>query len=268
MIDLVEVLKYILLGIVQGVCEVIPVSSSAHLIICERIIGISSNDLFLEMFLHIASLIAILIFERKIIISLIKGFFLYLFGKKEEKDSFLMVIYLVIVTIPLVVFTIIFENVIYYVSASLFIIGLCLVFNGILLNICNRIKTKREKMNYKDALTMGLFQCMGAFPGISRSGSCLCGAFARGLSKDKASDFAFLMFIPVMFGVIAKTLMSVENLSIDVSKIPLLFISFIVSGYFTYWSLGFLKKMIDKGRVVIFSYYTLILGIVLIIWNF
>ena len=85
---MIEVLKYILLGIVQGVCEVIPVSSSAHLIICEKIIGISSDDLFLEMFLHVASLIAILIYERKLVFSLVKGFFLYLFGKKEEKENF------------------------------------------------------------------------------------------------------------------------------------------------------------------------------------
>lgn len=264
---MIEALKYILLGIVQGVCEVIPVSSSAHLIICEKIIGISSDDLFLEMFLHVASLIAILIYERKLVFSLAKGFFLYLFGKKEEKENFMMVIYLFISTIPLVLFTVFFESVIYYISSSLLLIGLCLVINGIFLNICNRVKTKRDKINCKDAVTIGLFQCLGAMPGISRSGSCLCGAFIRGIDRSKASDFAFLMFIPVMLGVIFKTFMSFNNINMDVSKIPLLFISFIASSYFTFWSLGVLKKVIDNGKVVIFSYYTFILGLILIVWN-
>lgn len=260
-----KAIKYIIIGLVQGISEVLPISSSAHLLICEYILNIESEGLFLEVFLHSASLLAIILYQRKEIINLIKGFFKYLFGKKECKKEFQVVIYLLLATIPLVIFTLIFEKTIDYVSSSLLFVGLFLVINGLMLNFFTSTKGSHSELKTKDAITIGLFQSVGAFAGISRSGSCLCGGLASGLSVKETKKFVFLLFIPVMFGAIIKTFWN-YNVLTEIN-ISFYILSFIVAGIATYISLILFSKIIEKGKIKYFGYYTFILGAIIIIWN-
>lgn len=267
---MIDVIKYIILGLVQGVAEVLPISSSAHLLIVQDIMGISDNTLTFEVLLHLASLIAIFVFLWKKIVNLVKGFCLYVFKKnKDYKLEFKYCLFLVLSTIPTVIFTLIFKDLIDTLSSTLWFVGMLLMINGILLMVLTRIKGERtaSELNYKDALLIGCFQCAGVFPGISRSGSCLCGAFTRKIEKETAADYAFLMFIPAVLGATVLEFLKFESTSIDSNMIVLYAISFIIAMITTYFSFKILLSVIRKGKLSYFSYYCLAVGLAVLIYG-
>ena len=178
---MIEFIKYIIIGLIQGITEVLPVSSSGHLTIVEHMMGINNDNLAFEVFLHLASFIAVIAFLYKPLIKIIKGSFLYLFKKKKEYFlEWKYLICVIISTIPIVLFTIFIKR-LGYNTSPLFVIGISLIFNAAMLFLLSKIKgeRKKEEITIKDALVIGLFQCFGVFPGISRSGSCICGAMVR-----------------------------------------------------------------------------------------
>ena len=186
-----------------------PISSSAHLIIFGELLNIYSEDLTIEVFLHFASLVAVLFFMRKKIKVLIIGFCLYIIKKeKKHKNDFLMILYLIISTIPVCVVAILFNDKINYLETNLLLIGCLLILNGFILLLISK-RNDKNTINFKDALFIGLTQCIGILPGISRSGSCLVGANSRSINKDLAADYAFLLFVPASFGA---TLLKVKNI--------------------------------------------------------
>lgn len=268
---MLEVLKYILLGLVQGLAEVLPISSSAHLIIAQEILGISEEGLTFEIFLHLASLMAILVFLWKKFWKLLKGFFLYLFKKQEEnKREFMYCWYIVISTIPTVIFTLVLKDLVDLASSTLWVVGLLLIINAIMLFFLTRIQgiRKEEDLNWKDALVIGCFQCAGIFPGISRSGSCISGAFARKIDKETAADYAFIMFIPAVVGATVLELTHISEMTIVSSQIPLYLISFIIAGLATYFAFKLLLTVIRKGKLSYFSIYCALVGTATIIYSF
>ncbi len=258
-----EIIKFLIIGIVQGLGEVLPISSSAHLIIVEELLGINSNNLTLEIFLHLASLIAILFFLRKRLIKLISGFIKYIFKKdKESWLEFKIGCFLIISTIPIVIVAILFDDLITKVSRNITLIGVFLVINGFLLMIINNINGNKtiEKMRFLDALTIGVFQCFGIMPGISRSGSCIYGANFRKLEKEVAAEYAFLLFIPAVVGATALEFKNFGNLIVE-SDLWMYLITFMVTAIVTYLAFGILLKMIKKGKMRYFGYYCIIIGI-------
>lgn len=266
---MIEILKYIFLGLVQGIAEVLPISSSAHLVIVSDVFGINTPASF-EVFLHIASLIAVLIFLRKKLWQLIKGFFGYIFKRKEEyKKDFMYCIYVVVSTLIVVIATLIFGNYSDKVANMLWLVGLLLVINAILLFVLTQIKGNRtrEELNIKDSIVIGAFQCLGVMPGISRSGSCLCGAFARKIDKETAADYAFILFVPAMVGATILNLKDLLGLFSDSSLIGYYLLSFFVTLVITYVAFAFLLKIIRKGKLNYFGYYCLVVGALVFIYG-
>ncbi len=266
---MIEWIKYIILGLVQGIAEVLPISSSAHLIIAGELVGTDNNIAF-EVFLHIASLIAVCVYLRKTLWKLIKGFFGYIFKRKEEyKGDFKYCLYVILSTLVVVVFTLLFEDYVDFAANTLWIIGLALVVNGILLFILSQVKgfRKVDEINYKDALTVGLFQCLGIFPGISRSGSCLCGSFARKIDKETAAEYAFILFVPAMLGATVLKFTHIADMIVDGSMMGYYIISFIITLFTTYFAFKFLLTIIRKGKLHYFGYYCLAVGASVFIYD-
>lgn len=266
---IIDVLKYIVLGLVQGITEVLPISSSAHLLIFGEVLNIADDSMFLEVILHVASLIAVVFFMRHKLLSLIYGFFKYLFKKeKGYLNDFKYVCFIIISTLIVVVFTLLFKDIVDKVTTNLSIIGILLIINGISLHIFSNKSGNRtrENMNCKDALAVGLFECMGVFPGISRSGSCLCGGLARNLDKETAADYAFILFIPACLGGLVLELVDFNVGALD-GMIALYSISFIVSLVSTYFAFKFFLKVIKSKKLSWFSVYTIILGLIVFLIN-
>ncbi len=267
---LVGLLKYILLGILQGICEILPISSSGHLIIVSTILGVKEDNLTFEVFLHLASLLAILFFLRKKIKQMIVGCFLYLFKKdRDYQNEFYYFLKLIIATIPLVLFTLIMKK-LGYQTSRLLIVGICLIVNAMLLFFSkkNALKSFKQEVSFKDAVVIGAFQMIGLFPGISRSGSCLCGCFKQKIDKEKAQEFAFMMFIPSAIGAVVLEMDNLKQLfSLPSIDLACYFIAFFLAMITTYISFQFLSKIIRDNKLSYFSLYCILVGMIVIIYS-
>lgn len=162
----------------------------------------------------------------------------------------------------MVLFTLLFEDFVDLVSETLWFIGLLLVINGILLFILTQINGTREKddLNIYDALVIGMFECLGIFPGISRSGSCLCGAFSRKVDKETAADYAFILFVPAMLGATVLKFTHIAEMVVSGGMLGYYILSFLVTIVTTYFAFEFLLKIIRKGKLNYFGYYCLFVG--------
>lgn len=266
---MIEVLKYILLGLIQGIAEVLPISSSGHLLIFEEVLGVNDESLTFEIFLHLASLIAIIAYLWKKLIKLIKGFFLYIIKRDEiYKLDFKYCLYIVISTIPTVIFTLIFKDLLSGLVSKVWFVGIMLIINGALLLIISKINGNRTEkdLNYKDAIVIGLFQSIGILPGISRSGSCLNGAFIRKIDKQTACDYAFVMFVPAVLGATVLELFKFDSITLN-APIWLYLLSFVVTLVTTYFAFKFLLNIIRKGKLKYFSFYCFMMGLFALIYG-
>ena len=263
---MVKLLKYLFIGLVQGISEVLPISSSGHLILVQYMLGIGEEGLAFEIFLHLASLFAVIFFLRKRIWKLLTGFCKFVFKKdKESKNDFMYCIYLLISTIPAVIAALFLKK--YIETSSILVVGILLLVNATMLLVLTRFKgTKKiSEMKWHNALTIGLFQCAGMFPGISRSGSCLCGAFTNKLDKEEAADYAFLLFIPAVLGAVVLDLPSIGALFTD-PDIWFILAAFVVTLFTTYYAFKILLTIIRKGKLSYFSYYCYLVGGITIIY--
>ena len=264
---MIEIIKYFLIGIIQGITEVLPISSSAHLIIFGDIFKIN-NTISYELFLHIASLVAVIIYLRKEVLIIISGAFRYLFLKdKMYFKDFYYIICLIISTLIASLFSFLFSGYLDKINNYIFMIGILLIVNGIMLFICNNLnKNNKKEIKVFDAVIIGLFEGFGTLPGISRSGSCLSGTNIRNIDKEEGKKYAFLLFIPAVIGAIILKFTEVRGLFIsDVVNVNYI-ISFIASFISTFFSFIFLSKIIKKYKITIFGYYTIFLGIIVFLY--
>ena len=273
MIDkLILIIKYIIVSIIQGIGEILPISSSGHMIIIKTILNLNGNDLTFEIFLHFASLLAIVLFFFKKIWTMAISFFSYIFNKEkrnneENKKNFKLTINLIIATIPAGIIGILFNDLIEEYLSSMWTVGIFLLLTSAMLFISTMIKRTKtsNELTYFDALIIGLFQCIGILPGVSRSGSCLTGGSLRKINQSDATEFAFIMAIPIMLG---SALVSIDEIGTALQNkdlfIPYI-ISFIVTFVTTYFALKFFLKIVRKQKLTTFSIYCLIMGIVSII---
>lgn len=262
------IFEYIIIAIVQGIGEVLPISSSGHMIIAKELLGVQTEGLSLEIFLHLASLIAIIFFFRKKLWAIIRDFFVYLFKKDEEaKDNYRVAWYLVIATIPAGIAGILIKDIIENTLSKLWIVGCFLILTSGLLYLSTKIKREKElnNMTWKNALMIGLFQVAGLLPGVSRSGSTLVGGATQKLKQNDAADFAFLLAIPAMLGSAILDIGSIADALQNKDLYIPYIVGFIVTLFFTYFTIKLFFSFIRKRKLSIFSIYCLAMGTLVII---
>ncbi|OEH86611.1 undecaprenyl-diphosphatase UppP [Desulfuribacillus stibiiarsenatis] len=252
-------IEAVILGIVQGITEFLPISSSAHLVIAQDMFGLSVPGLAFEVFLHIGSLLAVMIYFRKDIIRLLSEFFQFIRTRDcRYQASFMFSIYIIIATFLTGVLGIILEKQMgdalksmTTVSVSLFMTGAFLVLIERVIKYGNR---KEGNMNFYDAFWVGLAQTVAIIPGISRSGSTLVAALWCGLEKETAVRFSFLLSIPVTLGSIVLMLpdMSSENFNAGLFELTAAFVaSFVFAIIGIKWLIAFLQR----SKLIYFAYY-------------
>lgn len=247
-------LKYILLSLVQGFTEPLPISSSGHMIITRNLLNIDNQDLTLEIFLNFASMLAI---------------FIYMFTKRIHLKVILknpnLITKLIIASIPCIIIGILFKDKIEQISINSKFIGITLLITTILLFLSslNFPKCSIDSITNIDSLKLGIAQSIALVPGISRMGTVLSTGIFLKLNIRTILDFSFLMYLIVSIG---SFILTIPNLFlIDSSLLLYYFISFIVTFIFTYFSITWFYNIINKKSLMGFSIYTLILGIILII---
>ncbi|MBR3988103.1 MAG: undecaprenyl-diphosphate phosphatase [Clostridia bacterium] len=282
-------------GIVQGLTEFLPVSSSGHLNIFQHFTGISGEgNLFFNVMLHLGTLVAVCAFYYKLIFRLIKAFgsmvrkiFTGKFSFKKLSDDENLLVMLVIGLLPLLLLFVPIGNDmkvkdladILTGDKSYFIVtGFSLLLTSILLFTGSRINKKNEALAYQgktklksrykvlDALTVGLVQCVAAIlPGLSRSGSTLAAGEMRSIKKQDAMDYTFVLAIPSIVAAAALELLDAikapEGLSIDAGPV---IVGVIFSAIVGYFSIALFKWLLKTDRTYIFVIYTAIMGLVVI----
>lgn len=274
------IIKAIILGLIQGITEFLPVSSSGHLAIAGQLMNMdpeADNLLSFNILLHVATLAAVFIVYREDIFAMIKAFFAMvgdLFKGKGfgfEKDMYRrLVLMLIIGTIPAVIVALsplgdIIEN------PTLLIIGLFLIITALLLYVSEKFeggKKTLENMTMKDAIMVGCFQALGTLPGISRSGSTIVGGLFAKLDKNVAVRFSFLLSIPAIIGAMVLDLKNLVGGVEGAAPLSCIIVGMVVAGVSGYIAIKFLLEVVRKHSLGIFSIYCAVAGAVAIILNF
>lgn len=264
---IIEIIKFIVLGIVQGITEILPISSSAHLKIFKELFKIDNSSMTLEMLLHFASFFAVLIFYSSTIKKIFKNAWSYLFHENvASKKDFYLLIYLLVATIPAGIAGFLLKDAIEQIFANLILVGTMLIITGFILlqnYRWNKI-TETKEITASSALVTGIAQALGIVPGISRSGITISGARSCQISSEDAAKLSFLMFLPIALG---GGILSLTELNSQKNDLTLYLIASISSGVFTFLALKFILKIIKKGKLHYFSFYCFIIGTAVIIWK-
>lgn len=232
----------IVLSIVQGICEWFPISSSGHLFIFHKILGIKP-DINLDIFLHFSSLLVIFIFFRKEILNVIKGFFT--FDIKDE--NFKTFIYIISASVITGIIGFLIKDSEFLENKNIVSAGF--LITTILLFLSS--KNGEKKINFKNSFIIGFSQGISLIPGISRSGATISTAKILGIDNKLAFNFSFLLAIPAIIGATIMKIDQIKNIRIDY-MITGFFITFLVSIITLY----FLKKIVFKNKFQYFCIYT------------
>lgn len=264
-----KLIMYILLGIIQGFTEPIPVSSSGHLVIFNSILNVEAlQDLNFEIFVNFGSFIAIAYFYRKEIINIIKDFFLYIKTKDNKYEiNYKYAWFIVIGTIPAGIVGVLFKDIIESISSTK-VVGISLLITAFMLFLIKDIKgvKTKETMSFIDAIVVGLFQVIALFPGISRSGSTLVGGMSRNLERKTAFNYSFMLYLPISIATMILGVKDVIEKSINMQLLVPYILGTIVSSIVTYFSIQWFKNIMEKGKLKYFVYYCLLAGIITILF--
>lgn len=264
------------LGILQGLTEFLPVSSSGHLVLFQKIFNISEGVFEFDILVHFATAIAVIWVFRKdiylILSDLISALKNLRSGKthKSLNEGTKLALLVIVGSIPTFLIAIVFKGYFKEVFESGRLLGIGFIITGLLLWYSqNSAKNNKDIMSTKfsDCTYIGIMQGIAILPGISRSGSTITGAMFRGLERDFAAKYSFLLSLPVILGagaieMLDFTVRGVDTPSIAIVPLVVGFVAALVSGYL---AVKFMLKIISKGQFRYFSYYVLLLGVMVLI---
>ncbi len=266
-----NIITYIILGIIQGITEPIPVSSSGHIFLFKNIFNTNIfNTLNFEIISNFGSFIAIFIIFWKDIKELIVAFFSYIFKKdtrKKYETKFRYALFVILSTIPVGITGFLFKD---KLESLYSLKGLAIAFliTALALFIVRNIKGTKDDadIKLKDALLIGLFQAVTIIPGISRSGTVLVACLLCNLKRDTALKYTFMLYFPVSVGTIILGASDLANTSELSSMLVPYLAGMIAAGVITFFSYKWLSNLVKKGSLWKFSIYCVILALFIFIY--
>ena len=260
-----NILKYILLGFIQGLTETIPVSSSGHLMIFKSLFNVNADFDTIAILTNFGSLVAIIILFYKDIKKLIVSFFKFLKTKDNKYKSDYKYCWMIVLgCIPAGLMGLVVSKLDLFakIENNIKIVGISLIITAILLFIIRNFKGKKD-ISIKEALSVGCFQIIGLFPGISRSGSTIVGGMASGLKRDTAFKYSFMLYIPLSIAALG---LELTDLHIESNLILPYILSVIVASIVTLLVTKWFRKIVNNGKLIYFSIYCFIVGILVILF--
>jgi undecaprenyl-diphosphatase len=256
-----DIIEILILALIQGVTEWLPISSSGHLVIAQKYLGLDVPVLF-DVLLHVGTLLVVIIAFRRDIIKIL-GAAVRLDFKAEEGK---LALYIIMGSIATAVIGLLFEETMESLFSNPLVVGYAFIATGVILHLSKLPKNKNRLVNYIDALLIGTAQGIALIPGVSRSGATISTGLLRRVKKEKALQYSFLLFIPAVIGAIFGTSINDwHNLAasdIDIASIAFGVIVTMVVGYI---SLRLVRKTIMKEKFHFFAYYCLALGFLIIL---
>jgi len=253
-----EIINAIILGIIQGITEFLPVSSSGHLEIAKAILGenkVGEESLLMTVVLHFATALSTIIIFRKDILEILKGLFQF-----KNNDSFWFSLKIVFSMIPAALVGVFFNDEIEALfGGALTLVGSMLLVTGLLLFLADKAKASAKKVGVKHAILIGISQAIAILPGISRSGATISTAVLLGIDKEKAARFSFLMVVPLIFGKIAKDILSGDIQYETTTFIPLI-VGFIFAFLTGMFACKWMIRLVKSSQLKYFAYYCFAIG--------
>ncbi len=263
-----DIIKAIVFGAVQGLTEFIPISSTAHLRVVPALLGWKDEGAAFSAVIQMGTLIATLIYFRKDIINLTRGFLLAvknrdLFSNPESK----IFILIMVGTIPIAICGLLFKGFIEGDARGLYVISTSLIVLAIILYIAERVGTKKkefEEITIKDGIIIGLAQALALIPGSSRSGVTITAGLFRGLKRDVTARYSFLLSIPAI-GMSGLYELYSERESLLNEDLMMMLIATFVAGVVGYMAMAFLIRYLKTHTNMLFIVYRIVLGIIILI---
>jgi undecaprenyl-diphosphatase len=266
------IIQSIILGIIQGLTEFLPISSSAHLVITPYLLGwdIPAQAGFVfDVLIQLGTLLAVIVYFRSDVYHIIRAVIQGLIRRRplDEPDSRLGW-FLVLATIPAIVAGLFFKSFVEQAFSSPLASGLFLVGTAVLLVIAEWLGKRRRKLDslsWLDALIVGLFQALALLPGISRSGATISGGMLRNLERPSSARFSFLMSIPAMIGAGVVAVADLVHMPMATGQIPSLLVGFVVAAIVGYLSIQWLLSFISRRPLFLFAAYCLAVSLFVVI---
>mgnify|MGYP000861926278 CR=1 FL=1 len=264
-----------ILGIVQGITEFLPISSSGHLVITPYLLNweFPKEQVFVfDVLVQMGTLVAVIFYFRTYIIRILNAFFKGIIsGKPFANPDSRLGWFVVIATLPAVIGGLLLKDLVESAFHSILATAFFLIMTAVLLWLVETFAHQEkdmQKITPLDALIIGFFQMLSLFPGLSRSGATISGGVIRKLHREEAAKFSFLMSIPVMIGagvLSVNDLISIPNVS---EFLPALMVGFLTAMLVGYFSIHWLLKFLNKNKLTVFSFYCLILAAITILVYF
>jgi undecaprenyl-diphosphatase len=255
-----RVIEILILAVVQGVTEWLPISSSGHLVIVQESMGLEELPLLFPVTLHVGTLCVILLMFWKDIVDIFKALVRLDFESEEGK----LALYIVVGSLPTAAIGLVFRDIIESFFYSLLVVGVALLITGFFLFISERRKNGR-KLGGLDSLLIGIAQGVAIIPGISRSGVTISTGLLRRVEKEKVFRYSFLLSIPAIIGATVTESMNMTVSNVDVTTLLLGAVTSMIVGYVF---LKLLLRIILREKLHLFAYYCWIVGIMLISYYF
>lgn len=270
--NILEILKVIIIGIVEGITEWLPISSTGHIVFIEQLFNFNVSENFKDMFDVVIQLGAILavavVYFKK----------LNPFNKGRNKKKMYLTIELwkkiIVACLPAVMLGLLINHWVKEHLLNGFVISMALIIYGILFIMIENSNKNREysiksvySINYQTALFIGFFQVLALIPGTSRSGATIIGAMILGVSRSVSVEFSFFLSIPIMFGA---SLLKLVNFGLHytMAEIVYLLLGMTVAFFVSVFSIGFLLNWIKKNNFKFFGYYRIVFGLIILVWYF
>lgn len=260
-----EIVEAIVLGIVQGLTEFLPVSSSGHLELAKFFLDnqdVAEQSMLMTVMLHGATALSTIVIFRKEVLEILKGLFQF---KWNEQTIFSLKI--IISMIPAAIVGLLFEEQMEALfDRQIILVGLMLIVTGLLLFLADRAKNTNKDVSYKSALIIGIAQAIAILPGISRSGATISTSVLLGIDRSRAARFSFLMVVPLIFGKMAKDILSGEIVYSPDTLVPM------GAGFIAAFLTGLLActwmiQLVKKSKLSYFAYYCFAAALVAILFG-
>lgn len=258
-----ETLTAIILGIVQGLTEFLPVSSSGHLELAKWILGdnsVQEESMMMTVTLHAATALSTIVVFWKDIVAIVKGLFQF-----KNNDAFQFSLKIILSMIPAVFVGLLFEDAIESLfNGRIVLVGFMLILTAVLLYFADKAKNTNKEVSFVNALIIGISQAIAILPGISRSGATISTSVLLGIDRERAARFSFLMVVPLILGKMAKDLLGgdISAESVNVAALAVGFVAAFLTGLVAcVWMI----KLVKNSKLIYFSIYCFVVGIAAIL---
>jgi undecaprenyl-diphosphatase len=259
-------IEAVVLGIIQGLTEFLPVSSSGHLELAKLILPsqyTGESSMLMTVVLHFATALSTVVIFRKDLLKVIQGLFQFQWNEATKFS-----VKIIISMIPAALVGVFFDDIIEsFFNGAVLLVGSMLLVTGGLLFLADKTKNTTREVSFFHSIIIGISQAIAILPGISRSGATIGTSVLLGVDREKAARFSFLMVVPLIFGKIAKDLLSDKFIieGLDITALSVGFVAAFITGLF---ACTWMISLVKKSKLVYFSFYCFVVGIAAIIWSF